>query len=176
MSAKDSTAHPSAWRRLAARLIDWAIHFFVVLVVMVVLWTTDLTDDMSSDARWLTFFGVTALLRGIFEIGFIGTKGGTPGKLALGMRVRSTTRFDGYLMWGQATVRGFLIDIPTLFGGVYYIVLILLPNKDDTFVALWSILWGAVWVFWLVQVLSIFSNPARRGLHDKLAGTIVVDE
>ena len=170
------SSHPAAWKRLLARLIDWAIHFLIILVVITILFTTEMYDSMSGEALALMYFGTTALLRGIFEIGFVATKGGTPGKLALGMRIQSAARyFSTQATWRQATIRGLLIDIPTLFGGVYYTVLVLLPSAADTFIALLSILWGATWVFWLVQVLSIFGSSARRGLHERLAGTVVTN-
>ncbi|WP_419864436.1 RDD family protein [Candidatus Poriferisodalis sp.] len=174
--AEQAAERPSAWRRLAARLIDWAIHTLIVAVVATILLTTSIGEDWSGRALGTLFFGLTALLRGIFEIGFVGAKGATPGKLVMSLRVRTSDDGTSLVGWSAATVRGVLIDLPTLFGGLYYIVLIAAPNLNDTAFALWTILWVATWVFWLVEVLSIFGNSARQGLHDKVAKSVVVSK
>ena len=165
--------YPSPGRRLAARMIDWAIHYLIILVVLTVLGTTSVADDLSLAAWGTIFFGATALLRGVFEISFVGANGATPGKMIMNLRVRKGSSPSRSAGWAAATVRGVLIDLPTLFGGLYYIVLIAAPGMDATVFALWTILWAATWVFWLVEVLSIFNNPSRLGLHDRLAKTVV---
>ena len=174
-STSTEPSFPSPWKRFAARLIDWAIHYLIIAVVFTVLLTTSISDDMSGEAVLTVFFGVTALLRGVFEISFVGTVGATPGKLVMNLRVRQSPGFDQRVTWTGATVRGVLIDLPTLFGGLFYVVLVAAPDMDDTVIALWSILWAATWVFWLVEVLSIFRGTARQGLHDTISKTVVVD-
>lgn len=167
-------SYPSPLKRLFARLIDWAIHFVLILIVLVVLATTSFGDELSWRAQLLVFFGVTALLRGVFEVGFVGAMGATPGKLALGLKIRQSPDVGQPVTWAAATKRAVVIDVPTLFGGLYYVILLAASNLDDTLVALLTIAWVAAWVLWLVAVLSIFANDERRGIHDRMCNTAVV--
>ena len=172
--ASAEASYPSPLKRLLARLIDWAIHFLLILIVLVVLGTTSLGDELSLRAWLVAFFGVTALLRGVFEVSFVGAVGATPGKLALGLKVRQSPNVGQPVTWAAATKRAIVIDIPTLFGGLYYVILLAVSDLDDTAIALLTIGWIAAWVLWLTAVLSIFANDERRGIHDRMCATAVV--
>ena len=90
---------------------------------------------------------VGAIFSAAYEIGFVAWKGGTPGKLAVGLRVVSV---DGASPPGfeRAAFRW----SPALIGYLPFVA-------------------------WLTQILSlvwIFSDSRRRSLHDRVGRTYVV--
>jgi uncharacterized RDD family membrane protein YckC len=78
--------------------------------------------------------------------------GGTPGKLLLGLRVRSWAA-PGHPGWGQSLARWLTRDpIPAL------------PLIGPVF--------GTV--YWMLDSVWLLRDPRRQCLHDKLPGTVVV--
>jgi uncharacterized RDD family membrane protein YckC len=93
--------------------------------------------------------------------------GGTAGMLALRMRIVSLADPDRTVLgWRLALVRFVVASWPDVLR------MALVP-----FVAVESLTWlAALAQIWLVVCFGpILLDPARRGLHDRVAGTIVVD-
>jgi uncharacterized RDD family membrane protein YckC len=86
--------------------------------------------------------------------------GATPGQLAL--RLRVTSEDGGRLTVGQAVSRWLLLFPP--LGSVAALADV--PN-------LAALLWGAAPVWSLVLLLSTVRDPQKRGVHDRIAGTVV---
>ena len=168
---------------MAARAIDWMTHFIVILMLIYVFMTI-FSDDGAFEVA--LFFGIASVLRGVFEIGFVGALGATPGKLAMRLRVvafgpLATQKMDIHgrpagdrPSWKAAVVRGILIDLPTLFGGFVFVFWEVYPDPSNSTGFLLFTLWGATWVFWFVQIFSIFARSERRGVHDRASATVVV--
>lgn len=88
------------------------------------------------------------LLAVAYEVGPALAWGATPGKAVLGLRVRSTDRRTP--AWLAAIGRVVVLYVPVVFLGVGGFVVV------------------------VVLVVSIAVAPDRRGLHDRLLGTLVV--
>jgi len=84
----------------------------------------------------------------VYSIAFIGWRGATLGKLAVGIRVRSWG-VEGRPSWNQAALRWLTSDGVGALPGVGL---------------LWSLL-DSLWLLW---------DPHRQALHDKLPRTVVV--
>ena len=166
-------AWPAPWKRLLARMIDWAIHGIIVLVVLVILASTSIGEEWSEAGLVAVFAVITASLRGIYETVFIRAAGATLGKLAVRVRVQRQSDGSPLVTWSQSAARAALIDAPTIAGGAF-LVMLAVPDLDDTVISLAVIAWGAAWLLWLVEVLSIFGDSARRGVHDRMCKTVVV--
>lgn len=91
--------------------------------------------------------------------------GGTPGKLATGLRVRLRER-PGNLSWGRAAARALLF--PALSS---LIVLLAFATGTPVAIALVMLL-GAAWS--LADPLWAAADGKRQTLHDKVVGTNVV--
>jgi uncharacterized RDD family membrane protein YckC len=144
MSDVPESALASIGRRFVARVLDLVI---VGVPVSVVTW---LVSDVNLDQRdfnspgWTFWLGFLASLA--YEIGFIAKTGQTPGKAV--MRIRVVSADPSQPLTGErAAVRA----VPLIAGALPVI--------------------GA---FSFVLYLPALWTPRRQGLHDRLAGTIVV--
>lgn len=97
-----------------------------------------------------------AFLAGIAALGYeiVTTRafGATPGKLACGLRVAQLAA-PGRPSWAAATRRGLVVAACFVFGGVGYLVALAVAIGLAT---------------------SAFMSTQRRGVNDRLAGTVVV--
>lgn len=109
-------AHPPAelWRRAAARLLDAAVVFFVlwVLVVLRVLWFMgELAEDVAPEP-WGTAFVPTVAFVALFlayEVTYlVRNQGQTPGKELLKVRVVPAGTEDGHVGPARALLRSLL--------------------------------------------------------------------
>lgn len=138
------------WPRIGARVIDTLIVFVPVFTILVA--TTDL--DSAADTNTSAGFLIASLLLGIaYEVGFVAWKGGTPGKLLLGLRVIERDTGD----IPPTTQVAFMRWLPTLVG--------LVPLVGSVI----SLLIGIMSLIWL------FSDPGRRTVYDRVANTAVVN-
>ena len=147
------------WRRLGARIIDLLIIGAVEIPVYaaVVGPKIHLTERHGAVTKItgmtppIGLFLLFAVLTALYEIGMVATRGGTIGKLTLGLRVEGIegSRVD----WARSAVRW----VP--YGGLYLIPLV------GPYVAT-----GVV----LVSAILIFTDTRRQALWDKAARTIVV--
>lgn len=168
----DGTPLASVWKRLAAQLLDWVFISLLMLpfaaiclVVMMNVFTPHLStvaaDPESPEAvtslmtAWfrtailvsIGFLAVSIVVAYFYYIVRVRQVGATFGKQILGLRIRSIGA-DGQLTHGQLWAR-----------------------------------WGIVWVVnyvssglaGLLDVMWCLWDPNRQCLHDKLAGTVVID-
>lgn len=170
----DGALLASPWMRLAARLIDWVITS-VLTTVMGWHWLRPVVDALTpsfqaamegstgedpfavleqpeilSSLERYTFVGL--LVGMVYTVFTVHLFGGTPGKLFLGLRVRSWNT-PGNPGWGQSLARWLTREpIPSLpligplIGTTYWVL-------------------DSVWLLW---------DPRRQCLHDKLPGTVVI--
>jgi uncharacterized RDD family membrane protein YckC len=166
------------WRRVGAYLIDWLI----LLVATAVLgWSqvrqigsaygdllretvraTENGSAMPDQGDLLADLGVPFLvlslialvLNFVYNVAFLKWKAATPGKLALGMRVR-LREVPGPLSWGTVLLRWLAQNWYSVLGSVPVLggVLAIYPVVDD------------LWPLW---------DPHNQALHDKVARTNVV--
>lgn len=122
----------------------------------------DYVDVLQQHAFWL--LAPSAILTVLYWVFFLRWKGGTPGKLMLGMRVR-LREHQGRLPWSSIAAR-MLVQF-----GVTWTFFILAFTTGS---AAWFVLAIVVAVIMLVDPLWATWDSKRQTLHDKLAGTNVV--
>ncbi len=155
----DYTAHPelaSGARRLVGYVID--VMLITAFSFVIARGALDLHSSSPVAVRL-----VLPVLIAMYEVVAVARWGRTLGKVAAGTLV--VTRFDGSIPgWRRATVRWAVQVGPTfvLFwvsgGPAAVITITLLENV------------------WLVAVYAgVWWNPLKQGLHDKAAGTMVVE-
>ena len=115
-------------------------------------------------AHWLWLVVPTLLIATTYWAFFLRWKGGTPGKLMLGLRVRLLDR-RGTLPWSSIASRLLL-----QFGVAWTFWIVAMMTGS----ALLFVLAGACQVVWLIDPLWATWDPKRQTLHDKLAATSVV--
>lgn len=157
--ATGSPVHPPAalWRRASARLLDAAVVFFVlwVLVVLRVLWFMGgLAEDVAPEP-WGTAFVPTVAFVAMFlayeVVYLVRNQGQTPGKELMKVRVVPRGTDDGPIGPGRALVRS-LLPVLTWLASPALLALALL------FAPATSVPW----------------SRRRAAWHDHLGGTAVV--
>ncbi|HEX7096580.1 MAG TPA: RDD family protein [Acidimicrobiales bacterium] len=138
------------WQRIVARLIDSLI-VAMVAVVAVALLDPDLFGDTTNDLDEVnaSLFTVT-LLAVAWEVAWVALKGGTPGKLAMGIAV-TTQRGELPPGWGPAFLRS-VLDVFTLLGVLVYVIGLLE----------------------IASLVLLFADERHRTIPDRIAGTYVV--
>lgn len=101
------------------------------------------------------FYAVLLVVTLAHHVPFLRWRGATPGKLALGLRVR-TLAAPGQLSWRTVWRR---------WPAEYWYLLAFLVPVVGTIVGLYP--WA--------DNLSTLANPRRQALHDRFADTVVVD-
>ena len=159
---------PKLKRRLRARLVDWSGGFLATLSLVfakIVLQCCSAYDSdrhlvgqlvtrsdsysLFGDILFLVWVGIGLVPALLYEVPLVALRGQTVGKMMTGVRV---VRFvdGGVPGWWRSAVR-------------------------------WAVLYGPMLipvVGWLVTVLVVAiagRDPHRRGLHDRIAGTVVLD-
>lgn len=148
------------------------------------------SDALDAVVLWVVGWMLSLPLRGVFErLGeravFVGLAismaytgilqsrfgdGRTLGKKLLGLRV---VRLDGSLMsLDRSLVRYALMGLLVYQGAVAYALLSLLPFLG--FAPVQTVVSGIATVLFLGCVVVVPFHPLKRGLHDLLAGTIVI--
>jgi uncharacterized RDD family membrane protein YckC len=153
------------WRRLVARVIDWAI----VGAPAYLMWTQIIVTECHSNGSavgcsvpaWrYVVVGLSALvMAGAYFIGLSGFLGSTLGKLLLGLRV---IQQDGTVPDGEVAVRRGAIDCAVT-------LLLLLPFSAGRWV--FAVALGLISVAGAIQVVRI---PRQVDFYDQVAGTYVV--
>lgn len=142
--------HPLAepWTRIGARVIDGLI----LLAVSFALAAALVDADEVGTSVDVGFLVLSLLIGAGYEIGFVGAKGGTPGKLLLGLRVITQEHGTTPPGWDKAGLR----YLPTLAGLVP-----VLGGIISLAIAVVSLVW-------------LFSDDRRRTVYDRVATTYVV--
>jgi uncharacterized RDD family membrane protein YckC len=153
------------WRRLLARVIDWAI----VLVPVYLMWTQLIVIECHSNGHsvgcsvpaWrYVVVGLAALIvTGAYFIGVGGFLGSTVGKLLFGLRV---VQQDGIVPDGDVAVRRGVVDCAIS-------LMLLLPLSQGRWV--FAVVLGLAS---LAGAIQLFHVPRQVDFYDQLAGTYVV--
>lgn len=139
-------------QRLLARLIDWAIWIAISMVLAVVVGggRSTLGTEVTGGS-WLAGL-VSTLLIVAYEVWFVANKGGTPGKLVLGLRV------------ADAATRATPVDYGTSVKRVVPILIQFVPLIGPL----------VSFVIGVISIVLIFTDARRQTIWDKIAGTVVV--
>lgn len=166
------------WRRVGAYVIDGVILVAITGVLgfsqvrQIVSAYGDLFDEIARSAGsgspapaqgdlmaelaapYLVLSVISLALSLLYNVGFLKWKAATPGKLALGMRVR-LRELPGPLSWGTVLLRW--------FGQNWYQLLSWVP-----------VLGGVLGIYLFVDDLWPLWDSRKQALHDKIAKTNVV--
>ena len=158
----DGTALANVWKRLAAYVIDSLLVSVIALGFGLVLLGIPLLIGGGIDAAgsqtgagvaialfvgYFLYFVATIALSVWYYVLRVRKTGSTYGKQWLGLQIRDWHR-PGQLTWGQLLTRTLLAGLASsVTGGLFGIV-------------------DVLWCLW---------DPHRQTLHDKMAGTVVVD-
>jgi uncharacterized RDD family membrane protein YckC len=145
-------------QRIGARLIDVVINLAIGFVVAAIVVSSDESagvggfgGDVSAGTRAL--LSILSIAIGfVYEAVITALKGGTPGKLLLGLRVVDADR-GSPVTFAQAIVRW---AIPGVFG--------LIPVLGAL----------VVFVVFIVSFVFLFTDARRQTVSDKVAKTVVV--
>jgi uncharacterized RDD family membrane protein YckC len=151
------------WRRVAAALLDALALGIVGWLLALAL--RDWFSSIGQAARWIGF-----VIAGSYFIAWHAKTGQSPGKKALGLKV---VRLDGTPIDArQAAWRYLAYGLPWILNGMYFA-----PAGVPAFLLIVAGIVLALVVFggFFGNIyLLIFNLPARRLVHDVLAGTVVV--
>lgn len=122
----------------------------------------DAVNDLTPEQLWAFFdwqffflaMALSLLLQVAYHVGFLSTRGATPGKMAVGLSVRQTGQ-PGPLTVGTAFMR------------------YLLPLGVAVF-SMVPLISYVVWIVSATDLLWPIKDERRQALHDKIAGTQVV--
>lgn len=172
----DGVALSGWWRRVAARLLDSLITLVISLPLTGYFWyrylraSLDYQDELRSRGETRSFADafatptellvwavpLTALIAvagAAYEVYFLRRSGATPGKRALGIRVRLRER-------DELPMKAIARRVAFVYGAQVVSVIPLLGTVASLFA-----LANYLWPLW---------DPRRQALHDKLAATNVV--
>src|SRR5438309_4696400 len=162
----------AAGSRAAAFIID-VILMMVILVAITVLtlyvfWATINTKEGGAPAQFLAILwliGAFILRNGWFSLFEMGSRGATPGKRLMGLRVvaRDGARLTGAAVIARNAMREIEVFLPLSFLGAQTA-----QGVADTFLTLFSLLWSGIFLFF-----PLF-NRDRLRVGDLVAGTWVV--
>ena len=162
----------SAGSRAGAFMIDM-IMMMVVLVAITALtlylfWATLNTKGGGAPAQFLAILwliGAFVLRNGWFSLFEMGSRGATPGKRLLGLRVvaRDGARLTGAAVIARNAMREIEVFLPLSFLGEQTA-----QGTADTFLTIFALLWSGIFLFF-----PLF-NRDRLRVGDLVAGTWVV--
>ncbi len=168
------------WPRLGAGLVD-------AIILGPIAWATYYLVYSWSWSAAIVFELPIATAFAVYSILFIGLKGQTPGKMAVGIKVipidgspiglkhglfRHFVDLVFSLISSSATITALLLIDPDVFSGLDFSGKIrLLAEHTSTLHNLAENLF-IVWIFSELVVLLL--NQKKRALHDFIAGTVVV--
>jgi len=154
----------SAGSRAAAFIIDLLIMTVVLVVVTIALaWMAVPGTDQVMLVLWLIgFFILRNFWFSLFEMG---SRGATPGKRFLGLRVvaRDGARLTGGAVIARNAMREIEVFLPLSFLGAQAA-----EGLADTFLTIFALLWSGIFLFF-----PLF-NRDRLRVGDLIAGTWVV--
>jgi uncharacterized RDD family membrane protein YckC len=154
----------SAGSRAAAFIIDFVIMTVVLVVVTIALaWMAVPGTDQVMLILWLIgFFVLRNFWFSLFEMG---SRGATPGKRFLGLRVvaRDGARLTGAAVIARNAMREIEVFLPLSFLGAQAA-----EGLADSFLTIFALLWSGIFLFF-----PLF-NRDRLRVGDLIAGTWVV--
>ncbi len=162
----------TAGSRAGAFLIDIGIMtLFLVLVTILTVylfWTTLNSKDGGAPAQFLEILwliGYFVLRNGWFSLFEMGSRGATPGKRLMGLRVvaRDGARLTGSAVIARNAMREIEVFLPLSFLGAQTA-----EGVADTFLTIFALVWSGIFLFF-----PLF-NRDRLRVGDLVAGTWVV--
>lgn len=180
--AQASAARASFWRRAVAWVVDFVVVFlFIVLPVgFAVIATSDVTIqdlEQGQDGRLnaagrryqLVSSFISLLLVWLYHTLMVGLFGTTAGKALVGVRVMTA---DGdETSYARAAVRALAALAPT----VPFVLSVIQPEQAELRLTLAALVLVAL-VYALADHVSQPFNEDRQTLHDRAAGTVVVND
>lgn len=167
------------WPRLFSNVLDGCI---LLPLGFLLLWA----DSLGKTAAMLSLLP-SAALYALYSIYFNATRGGTPGKLILGIRI---TRPDGSpIGWRAAGLRSCVdLGFALLMAGMEGWALAHIANAafdagtelerlrllQAHYPAGHALVNSLQWAWILSEVVVLLFNRRRRAIHDYIAGTVVV--
>jgi uncharacterized RDD family membrane protein YckC len=172
--------------RVSAYLIDSAVLFafilaFLTLAGSILLFSSDSGRRDAPDSAYYAFIAVliggSIISWSLFNIALDVWRGQSVGKYLVGIRVTGDRERSGTL--SRAIVRWFglspLCFHPMLMPlwGLFGFFTTVLTLSQAVMVVMLAVLF--LWVLSpILALITVLADPDRRGLHDRLAGTIVV--
>jgi uncharacterized RDD family membrane protein YckC len=162
----------SAGSRASAFMIDLILMMLMLVVVTVLtlylFWATINTKDGGAPAQFLAILwlvGAFVLRNGWFSLFEMGSRGATPGKRLVGLRVvaRDGARLTGAAVIARNAMREIEVFLPLSFLAAQAA-----EGLADTFLTIFSLLWSGIFLFF-----PLF-NRDRLRIGDLVAGTWVV--
>ena len=162
----------SAGSRAGAFLIDLILMSLILvaitLVTLFLFWASLSTKGGSGPAEFLAILwlvGAFVLRNGWFSLFEMGSRGATPGKRLLGLRVvaRDGARLTGAAVIARNAMREIEVFLPLSFLGAQAA-----EGLADSFLTIFSLLWSGIFLFF-----PLF-NRDRLRIGDLVAGTWVV--
>jgi uncharacterized RDD family membrane protein YckC len=154
----------SAGSRAAAFIIDFVIMAVVLVIVTIALASIAMpgTDQLMLILWLIGFFVLRNFWFSLFEMG---SRGATPGKRFLGLRVvaRDGARLTGAAVIARNAMREIEVFLPLSFLGAQAA-----EGLADTFLTIFALLWSGIFLFF-----PLF-NRDRLRVGDLIAGTWVV--
>ena len=154
----------SAGSRAGAFMID----FIIMIVVLVVVTIALAFMAIPGSAKFVTvlwLLGFFVLRNGWFSLFEMGTRGATPGKRLMGLRVvaRDGARLTGAAVIARNAMREIEVFLPLSVLGMQAS-----EGTADTFLVIFALLWSGIFLFF-----PLF-NKDRLRVGDLVAGTWVV--
>ena len=154
----------SAGSRAGAFMIDALI--MIVLLIAVTLFMVWIAVPGIDDFLFILWLiGFFVLRNGWFSLFEMGSRGATPGKRLLGLRVVAR---DGARLTGAAVVARNAMREIEVFLPLSFLVTRAVEGAADTFLVIFSLLWSGIFLFF-----PLF-NKDRLRVGDLVAGTWVV--
>jgi len=151
--------------RAAAFILDWLIIVLIEVAVTIAVMTLGIAGAGSEILAVIWLLGLFVLRFGWFTLFEMGTRGATPGKRLLGLRViaRDGARLTGAAVITRNAMREIEVFLPLSFLGQQTA-----QGAADGFLVLFSLLWSGIFL-----LFPLF-NRDRLRVGDLLAGTWVV--
>jgi uncharacterized RDD family membrane protein YckC len=178
--ASDSEQYAGFWSRFGAQILD-ALILLPFAAVRVLLFRTRTTAMLA--------FIPLLLFEVWFFVNLVYRYGGTPGKLILGIRIRSDNgesvtlkqaflRHAPSLALGAISAISIAMALSQVSDGMYDATSWMnRPRLLSTFAPHWSRYVSLLAGIWSWSELAVMlTNPERRALHDFIAGTIVIKQ
>ena len=162
----------SAGSRAGAFIIDLILMILILVLVTVLtlylFWGTLSSKDGGAPGQFLLMLwliGAFVLRNGWFSLFEMGSRGATPGKRLMGLRVvaRDGARLTGAAVIARNAMREIEVFLPLSFLGAQAA-----EGLADTFLTIFSLLWSGIFLFF-----PLF-NRDRLRVGDVVAGTWVV--
>ncbi len=152
--------------RAAAFLLDWLLILLIMIALTLILAFLVKAQTKSELALILWFIGLFVLRNGWFILFEAGSRGATPGKRVMGLRV--VARDGGRLSGGAVVVRNAMRELEA-FLPLSFLIAQVSQNLADAFLVVFALLWSGIFL-----LFPLF-NRDRLRIGDLLAGTWVVE-